>query len=111
TQKTYKHPLKNSGQQTGQKTNQQAGQETNQQTGQKTGQQTGQHLSKETEISRQLKFICLLMKENPEITYKQLQSTVGIKKTTLTDRINLLKSEGRIIRKGGTFGGQWIVID
>ncbi len=50
-----------------------------------------------------------LMKENANISVKEISRSVGLGTTTITKRIRCLKEEGVVERKGSKRTGQWIV--
>ena len=69
--------------------------------GQKCGQKDGQNNRER---------IVALMKENGFITTKDLAETLGINRSAVSRHIDKLKKDGRIQRKGGDSGGEWIVL-
>ena len=54
--------------------------------------------------------IVALMKENGAITTTELATALGINRSAVMRHIDTLKKEGRIQRKGGDKGGEWIVL-
>ncbi len=50
-----------------------------------------------------------LMKENANISVKEISRSVGLGTTTITKRIHCLKEEGIVERKGSKRTGHWIV--
>ncbi len=49
------------------------------------------------------------IKINPRITYRELMLKFGIKESATYERVRKLKAAGLLRRKGGRFGGSWIV--
>lgn len=49
------------------------------------------------------------MKENSNISVKEISKSVGLGMTTITKRIYCLKEEGIVEKKGSKKTGQWIV--
>lgn len=50
-----------------------------------------------------------LMKEDPNISVREISGLVGLGTTTITKRIHRLKEEGIVERKGSKKTGQWVV--
>ena len=50
------------------------------------------------------------MKENPNITIRQIVDVVGIKERAVIKNINKLKSQNLLHREGADKGGKWIVV-
>ena len=73
----------------------------------KTNQETNQETRKETVMGKQ---IIELMKINPHITIKELTEAIGASTSGIKYNLNILKNSGRILRKGSTKSGVWIVI-
>lgn len=69
--------------------------------GQKGGQKSGQ-------INREK--IVAMMNKNSHITTTELATALGINRSAVMRHIETLKEEGRIQRKGGDRGGEWIVL-
>lgn len=72
-----------------------------------TSLETSLEIGKETSMSKQ---IIDLMSANPHITIKELAEMIGASISGVKYNINLLKERGRIIRKGSTKSGVWIVL-
>ena len=51
------------------------------------------------------------MRGNPQITYKEIEALLGIKRRALFGRIKKLKEMGLLRREGGRSSGKWIVLD
>ena len=68
---------------------------------------TNQETRKETVMGKQ---IIELMKINPHITIKELTEAIGASTSGIKYNLNILKNSGRILRKGSTKSGVWIVI-
>ena len=49
------------------------------------------------------------MKENANISVKEISKNIGLGTTAITKRIHCLKEEGIVERKGPKKTGQWIV--
>ena len=47
--------------------------------------------------------------ENPGITRKIMSQELGLSQSAIQKHINKLKNIGKIYRKGGDYGGLWIV--
>ena len=69
--------------------------------GQKSGQKSGQ---------KNREKIVMLMKDNSHITSTELATALEINRSAVMRHIETLKKEGRIERKGGDRGGEWIVL-
>lgn len=78
-----------------------------QETAKGTVQETSKRVRKETPVSEQ---IIVLMRGNPCITMKELAEKIGVSSSGVKYHINLLKERGRIIRKGPTKSGVWLVL-
>ena len=72
------------------------------QSGQKSGQKDGQNNRGR---------IVELMKENGFITTTKMAEVLGINRSAVSRHIDKLKKDGRIRRKGGDRGGEWIVLE
>jgi len=53
--------------------------------------------------------IISLMRENPQISSKQLAEIIGIAQRNIQVHIKKLKDSGVIEREGPAFGGHWVV--
>ena len=63
------------------------------------------------ELKETLNEVLELMRDNPRITYNELEAKLGIKETAILGRIKKLKELGRLKREGGRSSGKWTVID
>ena len=72
------------------------------QSGQKSGQKDGQNNRER---------IVELMKENGLITTTEIAAVLGINRSAVSRHIEKLKKDGRIQRKGGDRGGEWMVLE
>ena len=70
--------------------------------GLKSGQKSGQNNRER---------IVQLMKDNSSVTTVELAAILGINRSAVMRHIDKLKKEGRIRRKGGDRGGEWIVLE
>ena len=71
----------------------------------RSGQKSGQ---KDRQNNRNR--IVELMAENGFITTTELAEVLGINRSAVSRHIDILKKDGRIRRKGGDRGGEWIVL-
>lgn len=63
------------------------------------------------ETKKSLREVLVLMRGNPQITYKEIEALLGIKRSALFGRIKKLKEMGLLRREGGRSSGKWIVVD
>lgn len=63
------------------------------------------------ELKKTLTDVLKLMRDNPRITYRELENKLGIKESAVLGRIRKLKELGLIKREGGRSSGVWIVIE
>ena len=63
------------------------------------------------ELKRTLRDVLELMRNNPTITYREIEEKLGIKKTAILGRVRKLKELGLLKREGGRSAGVWIVIE
>lgn len=63
-----------------------------------------------TTLSKRQLSIISLMKENKQITTKELKSRLHISITTVNREIKELKKKEFITRKGGDKGGEWMIL-
>lgn len=70
--------------------------------GQKSGQKSRQNNRER---------IVQLMKDDSSVTTVELATILGINRSAVMRHIDKLKKEGRIRRKGGDRGGEWIVLE
>ena len=63
------------------------------------------------ELKQTLRDVLELMRNNPTITYKEIEEKLGIKKTAILGRVRKLKELGLLKREGGRSAGVWIVIE
>lgn len=61
------------------------------------------------ESTKELLEVLEEIKINPRITYRELMLKFGIKESATYERVRKLKAAGLLRRKGGRFGGSWIV--
>lgn len=61
------------------------------------------------EPKKELFEVLEVIKVNPRITYRELMLKFGIKESATYERVRKLKAAGLLRRKGGRFGGSWIV--
>ena len=61
------------------------------------------------EPKKELLEVLEVIKVNPRITYRELMLNFGIKESATYERVRKLKAAGLLRRKGGRFGGSWIV--
>ena len=66
--------------------------------------------NKEKKISIELELLLEAIKENPQVTYKDLMTKFSMTYSTLYERLKMLKKQGRIARVGGRFAGLWQII-
>lgn len=63
------------------------------------------------EPKKALQEVLFLMRDNPNITYQEMEKLLSIKRSALFERIKKLKNMGLLKREGGRFYGRWVVID
>ena len=51
------------------------------------------------------------MKENSNITVRELSEQIGVGVTTISKHIRILKENGIVIRIGSRKNGRWMVLD
>lgn len=61
------------------------------------------------EPKKELFEVLEVIKVNPRITYRELMLKFGIKESATYERVRKLKAAGLLRRKGGRFGGSWIL--
>lgn len=66
--------------------------------------------SKETSKERNAQRVKELMKEDKHITIKQMAQRLGISDSGVEKILRKLRRDGDVLRKGGRFGGEWIVL-
>lgn len=57
------------------------------------------------------KRIIILLRENPEITRKELSQKLNLTTDGMKYHLTKLRKQGRIIHEGATKAGRWIVFD
>jgi len=69
--------------------------------------QTSSQTGSQTSYYRILEII----KKNSKVTTDEMACETGISPRMVAKHLKRLKSEGLISRKGGRFGGEWIIIE
>ena len=76
------------------------------QTGSQTSSQTSTRTGSQTSYYRILDII----KKNSKVTTAEMASEIGISPRMVAKYLKKFKSDGLIIRKGGRFGGEWVIL-
>ena len=63
------------------------------------------------ELPDYLKSIIIEMSNNPQITYEQLAKKLNVSRETIRRRIQLLRSEYKIIFRDGKTKGTWRILN
>ena len=53
--------------------------------------------------------ILMAMRENPNVTIKELQDITGLSESGVKKNIRQLRQEGTVSRVGGAKGGRWVI--
>lgn len=60
---------------------------------------------------KELEEVLSLIRENPNITYQNLMTSLHIKNSAIYERVKKLKSMGLLKRVGGRSSGKWVIIE
>lgn len=70
----------------------------------------GNEKSKEKSKEKTLDKVYRLISENSKITTAELAELCGVGENSIYKTVRKLRESGRIIRKGGDKGGEWVII-
>ena len=80
------------------------------QTGSQTSTQTSTRTSTRTGSQTSYYRILDIIKKNSKVTTAEMASEIGISPRMVAKYLKKFKSDGLIIRKGGRFGGEWVIL-